>query len=439
MGFHDLADPDNGEDISITHMQPRSIEDLKRRHEGLVRIAELSLGTMGRTPDYMNVTFAGFAADKIRWAGENGENAQGYENLVEFQKRLRRDDLSLTHTIVHPVIDKQTDFNFVDNPIPLHKVGETKDSIVVRGARMLATLAPFADEQTVYPGAPVPPDSNPAYALAFTVSMDAPGLVFLCRDSFSRDVANPLDAPFSHHFDEQDAYCIFDDVEVPKENLFIDGDIRAYNLVMHTSPWWPNIMQQTTIRALTKLEFLYRLAGLMAEATNDNSDGTRDMLGEIYTYVETTRSCLLCAEDRAVTSEDGLVHPEGRALHPLRALLPKWMVRTNEIIRTIGNANLLAAPTKAQLSDERISALCEEFLHGGGDMPTHKRAQIFRMAWDFVGSSLGMRNDLYERHYLGSPKRTHLTIERLYAQPNRDRGDQLIDRFLAATEQRGNR
>jgi aromatic ring hydroxylase len=36
--------------------------------------------------------------------------------------------------------------------VGLTKVGETADSIVVRGARVLATVAPFADELLVYPG-----------------------------------------------------------------------------------------------------------------------------------------------------------------------------------------------------------------------------------------------------------------------------------------------
>ena len=45
--------------------------------------------------------------------------------------------------------------------MPLHKVGETEHGIVVRGARILATLAPFADEIAVYPGHPLPPDATP--------------------------------------------------------------------------------------------------------------------------------------------------------------------------------------------------------------------------------------------------------------------------------------
>ena len=189
-------------------------------------------------------------------------------------------------------------------------------------------------------------------------------------------------------------------------------------------------------RALTKLEFLYRLAGRMAEAVNDTSERTTDLLGEIHTYVEMTRSSLLAAVDHAETWEDGAVFPAGRAMHATRALMPKWMVRTNEILRTIGGANLLSTPSHGQLQDARVAALSDEFLSGAGDTTAAERSQIFRLAWDHLGSTLGSRNELYERHYLGSPMRTHLTIERLYADANRTRGDELIDKLLADTRRR---
>ena len=363
-----IDDPETGEPINISHMQPRSREDLRRRGEGLRLISELSMGVMGRTPDYMNVTFAGFADDRIRWAGADGSNDEGYERLVAFQRRLRRNDLSLTHTIVHPTVDKQRDRIFEGNPVPLHKVGETTDSIIVRGARLLATLAPYADEQTVYPGAPLPPDAPSEYALSFTVRMDAPGLVFLCRDSGMRPNADPVDAPFSTRFDEQDAYCIFDDVEVPKENVWIDENIEIYNQVMGQSPWWPNIMQQTTGRALTKLEFAYGLAVRMADAINDTSERTTELLGEVLGYVEMTRSALTCSVDNCVTWESGGAYPEARALHPLRALLPDWFTRVNDIIKTIGSHNLLAAASQGQLADPRLKVLIDEFMPGAHDV-----------------------------------------------------------------------
>src|ERR1700757_4444198 len=56
-----MPDSETGEAIPLSHMIPRSKEDLLRRHKALRRVAEFSVGLMGRTPDYMNVTYAGFA------------------------------------------------------------------------------------------------------------------------------------------------------------------------------------------------------------------------------------------------------------------------------------------------------------------------------------------------------------------------------------------
>lgn len=425
-----IDDPESGEPINVSHMQPRSKDDLVRRGNGLRAIAEMSMGVMGRTPDYMNVTFAGFAADRCRWAGPDGSNEEGYERLVAFQRRLRRDDLSLTHTIVHPTVDKARDRNLVGNPVPLHKVGETRDSIIVRGARLLATLAPYADEQTVYPGAPMGPDGPPEYALSFTVAMDAPGLVFLCRDSGLRTDLDPLDAPFSTRFDEQDAYCIFDDVEVPKDNVWIDGDVEVYNQVMARSPWWPNIMQQTTARALVKLEFAYGLACRMAEAVNDTSERTMELLGELLGYVEMTRTTLTCAVDNFSTWEGGAVYCEARALHPLRALLPEWFTRTNDILKTIGSHNLLAAASRHQLADARLRPLIEEFMPGANDVSAADRSTLFRVAWDFCGSLVGSRGELYERNYLQSSRSNRMVSQRAHSAAARQRGDELIERLL---------
>ncbi len=427
---HLVGDDESGEPISITHVAPQSAEGLHRRGEALRDISELSMGVMGRTPDYMNVTFAGFVSDKVRWAGQNDCNEGGYENLVAFQKRLRRDDLSLTHTIVHPSVDKESDNQFVDNPVPLHKVGETANSIIVRGARLLSTLAPYADEQTVYPGARLPEGAPSNYALSFAIPMDAPGMVFLCRDSAIRPNSDPVDAPFSSRFDEQDAFCIFDDVEVPKEKVFIDGQVAVYNSVMAGGSWWPNVMQQTTIRAITKLEFAYGLAVRMAEMLNDRSPRTTEHLGEILGYVEMARSTLYAAEARCQTWEGGAVYLEGRALHPLRSLIPDWFVRINEIIKTLGSHNLIQVSSQAQLSDPRIRGLVDEFMPGANGATAEDRSNLFRAAWDFTGSELGGRGELYERNYLSSARTNRMLSQRLHSSATQERGKELVRKLI---------
>ncbi len=55
----------------------------------------------------MNVTYAGFAGCAHEWA-EHGNEA-GAARQVEYQKFLRRNDICLTHTLIHPTIDKAKD------------------------------------------------------------------------------------------------------------------------------------------------------------------------------------------------------------------------------------------------------------------------------------------------------------------------------------------
>jgi 4-hydroxyphenylacetate 3-monooxygenase oxygenase component len=418
-----IADPETGERINASHMIPRSLGDLRKRHECLVAIAEYSVGLMGRTPDYMNVTYAGFAGRAEEWA-ING-NEEGAARLVAYQKKLRREDISLTHTIIQPTIDKALgDAPRAGNTVSLRKVGKTANGIVVSGARVLSTLAPFADELAVYPGAPLPEGADD-FALSFCIPMSAPGLKFLCRDSYSR-AANVFDHPLSSRFDEQDAFVIFDYVEIPYERLFIDCNLAVYNYVM-SQTWWQNIMQQTTIRALTKLEFAWGIATHMAEAINASQPPTQQALGEIWTYKEMTRACLQAAEDGASDTGNGVWLPDKRPFTALRATMPGWMVRVNEIIKELGSHNIFTVPSRGELDDPVLRPLIDHHLKGAGGIDAERRARIFRLGWDFAGSGLAARNEQYERFYLASAGRNYQMAQMM---ADRTRANALVGRFL---------
>ena len=425
-----FAHPDTGHPTNVSHMIPRSRDELWHRHAGLVRLSEGSMGIMGRTPDYMNMKFAAFASAPGVWAGPDGRNERGAQNLVNFQRYLADADISLTHTIIQPTTDKRTDARIIGNRVTVRKVGETREGIVVRGARVLATLAPFADEQTVYPGQPIPAGAT-EYAVAFAIPLDTPGLKFLCRDSVSAPDADPFDKPLSSRFDEQDAFCIFDDVVVPWDRLFIDGDVEIYNSMRQTG-YAINMTTQSTIRALTKLEFAYGLAARMAELIGDYSPATTEMLGEMACYVRMTANALELSLEQAWQREDGVWFPNGAALEPMRAMLAVWMPRVAEIITLIGSHNLLTTPSRAQLEDPRLRPLIDEMLHGADGATADERAAVFRLAWDFVGSSLGGRGFLYERFYLTSAARNKQMLHSRFF--DRTRSQSLLDDMLSRTK-----
>jgi 4-hydroxyphenylacetate 3-monooxygenase len=106
-------------------------------------------------------------------------------------------------------------------------------------------------------------DGAEPYALSFSIPMDTPGLIFLCRDSAVATNGNTFDRPLSSRFDEQDAFVIFDDVEIPKDRVFVNGQRDFYNSAL-ANGFFPNMQQHTTIRALIKLQFALGLVGCPA-------------------------------------------------------------------------------------------------------------------------------------------------------------------------------
>jgi len=417
-----MPDPETGEPINVSHMIPRSRDDIVRRHRCLQRIAEQTVGLMGRSPDYMNVTFAGFAGREDEWRVHGNE--QGAANLVAFQKELRRRDLSLTHTIIHPTVNKALpDVAAGGGDVVLHRVADTEHGILVRGSRVLATLAPFSDELAVYPAHPIPPDGS-RYALSFSIPMATPGLKFLCRDSVSRGTSK-FDHPLSSRFDEQDAFVIFDDVEVPRERVFINGQVDVYNNVMLTG-WFPNVMQQTMIRAQTKLEFAYGLGCRMASAIGDKGQPTAELLGELFGYAELARAAIATAEAEALHWGNGVWFPNGAPLNQLKQFMPVWMPRANEILRLIGSHNLLATPSKSQIDDPELGPLIAKYLQGA-EIGAEERIRVFRLAWDFAASALGGRGEQYERFYLASAARNRMHAHLVAP---KERALALVARFL---------
>ena len=109
-------------------MIPRSIDDLKRRHRGLRRIAECTVGHHGPHARLHERHLCRVRRrTRARGSAPRARTSRVTTTCVAYQKMIAREDLSLTHTIVHPTIDRVKDQSFAGNPVPLHKVGETVD------------------------------------------------------------------------------------------------------------------------------------------------------------------------------------------------------------------------------------------------------------------------------------------------------------------------
>jgi 4-hydroxyphenylacetate 3-monooxygenase len=416
--------PDGGGMVNVTHLIPRSREDLERRRRAFELVAALSGGTMGRTPDYLNVTFACFAGRSDVWARRGNE--QLAENLVAYQALMRDSDLSTTHALMNPQVDRtKPEAEQAMGQVALHKVAETDDSIVVTGARMLATLAPFADELLIYPGSDIRPQDG-RYALSFAIPIATPGLRFICRDSYSRQ-RDPFDYPLSSRFDEMDAVVIFDDVEIPKERVFLDGDTEGYSEVITDTGWRGHIMHQAFTRAYVKLCFALGLGHVIANTTGVvRFDHIQEKLGQIWSMSELARSAIVAAEAGATMDEGGVFYPDDRPFIALRGQMPKWLPYCNELLQLIGGGGFMATPSKADFEGPLREQIDLYFQAAGAE--AERRVKLFRLAWDFLGSELGGRGELYERFYLSDSWRMTALA---YTIADKSFPESLVEQFLS--------
>src|SRR5437867_14597 len=162
---------------------PRAEQELELRRTMMLHWARATCGMVGRSPDFMNVTFAAWSAAAEYFGRGRPEFAR---NIRRYYEHISENDLTLTHSLINLQRSRTISgvFNLQEGTA-LQVKRETGAGIVVNGARVLATLGPLADEIAVYsPRLARHTEPHSPFALNFAIPCGTPGLRFLCRESF---------------------------------------------------------------------------------------------------------------------------------------------------------------------------------------------------------------------------------------------------------------
>ncbi|MFD2467712.1 4-hydroxyphenylacetate 3-hydroxylase family protein [Amycolatopsis silviterrae] len=407
---------ETGERIPWSYALADEAAGVTARGKSFDTIARATAGLMGRTPDFLATLLASWYARSDVFGPRFAENVRAY------CRHARRYNLCHTHAISDPPGDRY--LKDTGEPLAVRKVGETGEGIVVRGMKMLATLAPLADALLVYPFRPLTGD-DAAMALAFVLPVDTPGLRLLCRDPFARG-QKPFDAPLSERFDEMDALCVFDDVVVPWDHVFLDGDVDLANTMRAETAMTTYQWHQSSVRAAVKAELLLGVASLLARASGrDRQPAARVMLGEMAAMTEALRALVTTAEHAAAPGPSGHYIPGTVPLGSSAVLGSMFFPRFAEFLHLIGSSGLIMAPSEEDLSGPAGSLLRAYFT--GDALSVDEHAASLRLASELAVGGFGGRQLLYERFYLGPPD---VLKERLFAMTDRERVERYARSWL---------
>ena len=401
----------DGAQAGLSFIIPRSVDDLVRRRGAMRVWAEASFGTMGRSPDFLNTVLASFA-DAPEVFAECG--ARFADNVQRYYRYCRDNDLFLTHALVNPPVDRSKSASQqADEYAYLGLVAETGDGIVVRGAKMLATHGPTADELMVYP---LPFSVRPGeekYALAFAIPVDTPGLRFICREPFDSSNQTEWDHPLGSRFEEPDAMVIFHDVLVPWERVFLHGNVTLANTMFARTRVQCHTGHQTAVRGLAKCEFMTALAiALSRSVKTDTYVHVQEKLGECLGYLQLIEAAIVLSEQRAEATGHGTVRPALPPLQALRYHLPRFYERMVQVTQILGAGGILSNPTEADLKAE-IGADIRRY-YRGADRDAEAKIRLSKLAWDATGTQFGQRQLQYERYYAGDPVQMGASIYTMF-------------------------
>ncbi len=397
---------DDGGRSGLSFIQPKSIDEVRKRSRMMAAWANFSGGMLGRTPDYLNASIAAMAAARDFFAASDPRFGDSISN---YYLEARKHDWCATHTLVNPRASRAQGWaGHADEELALRLIEKTDAGIIVKGARMLATLAPLSEELLVFPSTVLKaePAAEP-FALAFAIPCNAKGLKFICRDSF---IPHPdagrshFDAPLASRLEEIDCVVIFDDVLVPWERVFLCGDVARCNALYGDTNAVVHMMHQVVVQNVAKAEFLLGLATRIAEVTDALSlPHVRERLAEVITTTETMRACLRAAEADAAADKWGIMVPARPPLDTARNLFPKLYPRMVEIIQLNSSSHLMATPSERDFTSPIKPDLEKYYPTAGAD--AHERVALYRLAWDVAGSAFAGRQVLYERFFFGEPVR----------------------------------
>ena len=415
--------PSSGEQVGLSFITPKSAADLELRRGMMRRWAQVSCGMMGRTPDFLNVSLMAMAAAGDYFAEDRPEFKQ---NIQKYYEKAREEDLVLTHTLVNLQRNRGLAEGSVLNDnteIALSVVKETDGGIIVHGARLLATL-PIADEIAVYPARSHRlPTGAPGFgsgrgggyrelSFAFALPCDAPGLKFLCRESFDLGRSR-FDHPLGSRFEEMDALAFFDNVFVPWERVFLLGDPDRCNNMSRYTHQYLHSGHQVVTKNVVKVEFVLGLANLMQQTLGSGQQPQMlQMTAEIIEALETQKALLRASEAEATFDQWGVFSPAEMPLMIARHLFIRMYPRMGEILQLMGSSSLMALPTEADLKGPLAGELANYL---DTDTATAEdRVRLFRLAWDTCCSAFGSRQILYERFFQGDAYRNVVLLNSLY-------------------------
>src|SRR5580692_5948846 len=396
---HDaMSFDENGKRFSKYFLRPKSRADLEARTLAHRRIADMSYGMLGRSPDHVSSFVTGMATKPEEFGRFAG-------NLTAYYEYMRDNDIYAAYAVLPPQAARNPDFYHRQNiPVPtLRVVKETDDGVVISGMKMLATGAVFANEIWIGNVIPLAPDQKKE-AITCAIPCNAKGLQLWSRQPAEVNCVSEFDSPLAYRYDESDSMLLCHEVKVPWERVFVQDDALLSRDIYVKTPSHCFGNHQSNVRYWSKMRLLVGLCAKIANATGaDQVPAVREALGRISSY-EAMIAGMVNGQINAFEDwpGNGYVCFNRRIMYAALEWCTQNYSKFVDELRELMGGGVFQMP--ANISVMREPNLARDF-QTFWQMPqidAVTRMKLFKLAWDMVGSEFAGRHLQYEKFYAGA-------------------------------------
>ncbi|MFQ5698475.1 MAG: 4-hydroxyphenylacetate 3-hydroxylase N-terminal domain-containing protein [Myxococcota bacterium] len=321
-------------------------------------------------------------------AGRLAETHPEYvERIQAYVEEVQRRDLRITQCITDAKGDRSKPPGLQDDPDAYTRVVErSPDGVVIRGAKLHITGASLGHELMTIPTKAMKAGEGD-YAIACAVPVNAPG-VKIVNTSYAPRHADARAFPVSSRRHSPEGFVIFEDVFVPNERIFLDGETAHAAIFAHALGLWERLGGLSGMA--DEADVLVGLAQLIAEANGlAGVAHIKEKIAEMIIHATLVRAALEAALSHCKTGAHGAAFPDelftnagkyhGAANYGL-------MVRH---LHDIAGGSVLTAPDVADLENPDTGPLIRKYLATMNGVDGEYRARLFHTIRDLTADAYG--------------------------------------------------
>jgi 4-hydroxybutyryl-CoA dehydratase/vinylacetyl-CoA-Delta-isomerase len=321
-------------------------------------------------------------------AGRISDTAPEYvERINAYVDEATRKDLRITQCITDAKGDRSRHpAKQDDRDAYVHVVDRSSDGVVLRGAKLHITGASLGHDLMTIPTKSMKPDEE-EYSIACIVPVNAEG-VKIINTTYAPRGHDPRDFPVSGSNHYPEGFVIFDDVFVPKERIFLDGETAHAGTFAHCLGLWERLGGLAAMADGS--DVLVGFAQLIAEANGLAGEAhIKEKISEMIIHATVVRACLEAALSHAQTGVFGAVFPDELYTNAGKytgAANYNLMVRH---LHDIAGGSVLTAPYISDLENPETGHLVRKYMGTRTDVDGEYRVRLFHAIRDLTADSYG--------------------------------------------------